>query len=113
MARLNEPKPGLRVLRNRSNDVAKISLVVPAGDELQVSDYVADQLLDQTQAFTADVRAAIGEGSEGVSSSAPSDPPAPPADDDAEETGDTSEEPAQVEETGGGSTRAKSGRRKG
>lgn len=38
-------EPGLRQLVNASNDVAKVSVVVPAGDELTVSDEVAGQLL--------------------------------------------------------------------
>ncbi len=41
---MNTPTPGLRRLFNKSNDVAKVSLVIPAGDEVVVSDYVAEQL---------------------------------------------------------------------
>lgn len=37
--------PGLRRLSQNRNDVAKVSLVVPAGDELTTSDAVAAQLL--------------------------------------------------------------------
>ena len=47
---------GLRPIHNRSNDVAKTSLVVPAGDTLVVSDAVAAQLL------LAQVGFAEGEG---------------------------------------------------
>jgi hypothetical protein len=36
--------PGLRVMVNPSHDVGKVSLVVPAGDVLEVSDGVAAQL---------------------------------------------------------------------
>lgn len=41
---LNPPVPRLRLVQKRNN-VAKLSLVVPAGDELVVSPAVADQLL--------------------------------------------------------------------
>jgi len=47
---------GLRPIHNRSNDVAKTSLVVPAGDTLIVSDAVAAQLLGAQVGF------AEGEG---------------------------------------------------
>lgn len=43
--------PGLRTIHNGSNDFAKTSLSVPAGDELTVSDYVADQLLGHRVGF--------------------------------------------------------------
>lgn len=36
--------PGLRVMVNPSHDVAKVSLVIPAGDLVSVSDEVAAQL---------------------------------------------------------------------
>ena len=36
--------PGLRQFHNKSNDVAKVSLVIPAGDGIAVSEYVAAQL---------------------------------------------------------------------
>lgn len=41
---LRNIQSGLRTIHNGSNGVAKVSLVVPAGDELTVSDYVAEQL---------------------------------------------------------------------
>lgn len=42
---LNPPVPVLRTLFQKRNNVAKVSLVVPAGDELVVSEGVAEQLL--------------------------------------------------------------------
>lgn len=36
--------PGLRVMVNPSHDVAKVSLVIPAGASIVVPDDVADQL---------------------------------------------------------------------
>lgn len=44
---LHEIKGGLRALHNGGNSVAKVSLAIPAGDELAVSEYVADQLQRQ------------------------------------------------------------------
>lgn len=41
---LRPPVPGLRQMHNKSNDVAKVSLVIPAGDPITVSEYVAGQL---------------------------------------------------------------------
>ena len=41
---LNPIKPGLRTIHNGSNGVAKAQIFVPAGDELTVTDYVAEQL---------------------------------------------------------------------
>lgn len=41
---MKPPTPGLRRLVNDSHDVAKVSLVVPPGDELEVSEDVAAQL---------------------------------------------------------------------
>jgi len=41
---LNEPIPGLRPLFHNSNQPTKVTLVIPAGDELAVSDDVAAQL---------------------------------------------------------------------
>ena len=48
---LREPIPGLRTIHNGSNDVAKVSIGVPQGDELTVSDEVAAQLQSQSGAF--------------------------------------------------------------
>jgi len=50
---LRPVNPGLRVMVNRGNDVAKVSLVVPSGDRLEVSDEVAGQL--ERQGFRAEV----------------------------------------------------------
>lgn len=44
-------RPTLRTLHNGSNDVAKVSINVPAGDDITVSEYVAAQLQAQTGAF--------------------------------------------------------------
>jgi len=44
-------RPAYRTLHNGSNDVAKISIVVPAGEDITVSEYVADQLQRATGAF--------------------------------------------------------------
>ena len=44
-------QPGLRAISNGSNDVAKVSLVVPQGDVLCVSEVVADQLVAASGAF--------------------------------------------------------------
>ncbi len=41
---LKPVKPGLRPFWNKTNDVAKIGLAVPAGDQIMVSDDVAAQL---------------------------------------------------------------------
>ena len=41
---LNLPIPGLRRLVNPSHDVAKVSLSIPAGESVDVSEYVAGQL---------------------------------------------------------------------
>ena len=41
---MKTPTPGLRPFVNRTNDVAKIAIAVPAGDELHVSPEVAVQL---------------------------------------------------------------------
>lgn len=86
---LNNPeKRGLKgfKLRNKSNDVIKASVVVAAGDELEVPEDVARQLLGQAAGFET-----VG----GDLPQQPSDPP----------------EAAEVEEAGGGSARARSGRR--
>lgn len=41
---LAPPTPGLRPFVNKSNHAAKVSLVVPVGEALSVSDAVARQL---------------------------------------------------------------------
>lgn len=41
---MKPPSPGLHRFVNDSRDVAKVQLVIPAGDELEVSDAVAAQL---------------------------------------------------------------------
>lgn len=41
---LNPIRPTLRTIHNGTRDVAKASIVIPAGDDLTVSEYVADQL---------------------------------------------------------------------
>lgn len=81
--------PGVR-LRNKSNDIARVGLVVPAGDELEVSDYVAGQLVGQAP-FEIVGPPAGEAGSEAV----------PPAGSD----------PASIEEAGGSAARRRSGRR--
>ena len=82
-------QPGVR-LRNKSNDIVRTSLVVPAGDELEVSAYVAGQVLAQSS------------GIEIVASGGDAAPDAvPPAADGA----------AAIEEAGGGSARRRAGRR--
>lgn len=48
---LREPVPGLRTIHNGSNDVAKVSVVVPAGSELSVCADVAEQLMAASGAF--------------------------------------------------------------
>lgn len=48
---LREVSPGLRTIHNGSNGIAKVSLGVPAGDELTVSEEVAAQLQAQSGAF--------------------------------------------------------------
>lgn len=86
-------QPGVR-LRNKSNDIVRASMVLPAGAELETDDYVAGQLLGQSTALEivdtsgGDVDAAGSEVS-------------PPVDSD----------PASIEEAGGGSARRRAGRR--
>lgn len=94
-------RPGVR-LRNKSNDIARVTLVVPAGDEIEASGYVAGQLVGQSQAFveidgstaafTVDGGAVVepGEGDPPSSSPVPS---------------------SVVEEAGGGAARRRGGRR--
>ena len=48
---LNPPVPGLRRLVNPSHDVAKVSVAIPAGETVEVSEYVAGQL--ERQGFKA------------------------------------------------------------
>ena len=87
-------QPGVR-LRNKSNDIVRASMVLPAGAELETDDYVAGQLLGQSTALEivdtsgGDVDAAGSEAG---------DPPAGP-------------DPASIEEAGGGTARRRSGRR--
>lgn len=84
----NPEKRGLKgfKLRNKSNDVIKASVVIAAGDELDVPEDVARQLVTQSTGFET-----VG----GDLPQQPSDPP----------------EAAEVEEAGGGSARTRSGRR--
>ena len=44
MMGLNQIRSGLRTIHNGSHDVAKAQVIIPAGDELTVSEYVAEQL---------------------------------------------------------------------
>lgn len=90
----NPEKKGLHgfKLRNKSNDVIKASVVIPAGDELEVSEEVARQLLGQST------------GLESNSGDVPERQPESPA---ADEHSDA----PQVEEAGAGSARERSGRR--
>lgn len=41
---MNAPTPGLKRLRHNANSPKRVELIVPAGDELEVSDEVAAQL---------------------------------------------------------------------
>lgn len=41
---MRAPRPVLRKLHNNSQDVARVALVIPPGDELEVSEAVAGQL---------------------------------------------------------------------
>ena len=50
-------EPGLRVMVNPSHDVLKVSLSVPAGDEVSVSDAVGAQL--ERQGFKDAAPAAV------------------------------------------------------
>ena len=93
-------QPGVR-LRNKSNDIIRASMVVPAGAELETDEYVAAQLLGQDTAFevvAASTLAGSDVDDEGQDDTAPPavSPASPP-----------------VEEAGGGSARARSGRRRG
>ena len=85
-------QPGVR-LRNKSNDIVRAQLVVPAGSELETDDYVAGQLLGQSSAFEI----VAGSGRAGDD---PEPEAAPPA---ASGSG--------VEEAGGGAARRRGGRR--
>lgn len=42
---LNPPNGGLRTIKHNAISPSKVSVSIPAGDELTVSDEVADQLL--------------------------------------------------------------------
>ena len=91
---LNNPeKKGLKPfrLRNKSNDVIKAEVVVPAGDEIEASEYVARQLANQSTGF------------ETVGGSLPQEPTTP--------TSAGGDDAPEVEEAGGGSARTRSGRR--
>jgi len=83
-------QPGVR-LRNKSNDIVRASVVLPAGAELETDDYVAGQLLGQSTALEIVDPPVGAAGSEAV----------PPAGSD----------PASIEEAGGGTARRRSGRR--
>lgn len=48
---LTPPSPGLRRIHNKSKHVAKVAVIVQPGDELEVSDDVALQLVAQTPVF--------------------------------------------------------------
>lgn len=48
---LTPPTPGLRRIHNKSKHVAKVAVIVQPGDELEVSDDVALQLVAQTPVF--------------------------------------------------------------
>lgn len=87
-------RPGVR-LTNKSNDVAKVAVVVAAGAELEVDADVAAQLLGQTNAFTITGDPSGG----GVAETAGDVPAAVPG-------------VSVVEEAGGSSARRVSGRRK-
>ena len=41
---MNAPTPGLKRLRHNANSPKRVEVIVPAGDELEVSDEVAAQL---------------------------------------------------------------------
>lgn len=45
MTDLAPPTAGLRRITNRSKSPIRTEVVVPIGDDLEVSDYVADQLV--------------------------------------------------------------------
>ena len=103
MAELSTPRPGLRPagvrVFNKSHDVAKVGIVVPAGAEIVADEYVAAQLLAQSSAFVqidatsgGDVVAGVAEDDSASSSATP---------------------PPIVEEAGGVAARRASGRRKG
>lgn len=64
---LKPPTPGLRRLFNGSNSTARVEILVPAGDTLEVSDVVAEQLAQR------------GEFKEAAAAPAPEvDEPKPP-----------------------------------
>lgn len=92
-------QPGVR-LRNKSNDIARVTLVVPAGDEIEASGYVAGQLVGQSQAFVeidgSPAAASGGAVVEPGEDDPPSSSPVPSSD---------------VEEAGGGAARRRGGRR--
>ena len=83
--------PGVR-LRNKSNDIIRAAVVVPAGSELEADEYVAGQLQAQSAAFEV-----VPDGRSG--DEAGSDAGIPPVGSDP------------VVEEGDGSTRRRGGRR--
>ena len=87
-------RPGVR-LRNKSNDIVRASMVLPAGAELETDDYVAGQLLGQTTAL--EIVATSGGDGDVAGSEAGASPAGP--------------DPASIEEAGGGTARRRSGRR--
>jgi hypothetical protein len=87
-------QPGVR-LRNKSNDIVRANVVLPAGAELETDDYVAGQLLGQSTALEI-VATSGGDGD--VAGSEAGTPPA-------------ASDPASIEEAGGSAARRRSGRR--
>lgn len=65
--------PGLRRLFQNRNDVSKVSLVVPAGDELTTSDAVAEQLLRSGDFVDLDAAKPAAPAPEAVADEAPAD----------------------------------------
>jgi hypothetical protein len=114
-AAMNEPKPGLRQpvnhLRNRSNDMARVELRVPAGATIDTDDPdVIAQLLANSAFVTSerarqDAKAAAEAAAEAKAAEADDD------DDDAVSGHVVEVDHVAVEEAGGGSARRASGRR--
>lgn len=61
---MNPPIPGLRPLFNKSNSAQRVEIIVPAGDEIHVTDTVAAQL-PASFAAVVDLDAVAVEGVEG------------------------------------------------